>query len=157
MNRYFPVWLAGGAIALVAVLAGAFLITDPPVYGFCVACHGRDLVGGTLNLAFGFRLPVSFAAQGWPVLTVVGLLIGAHLGASSSGEHRQRAAVRPARSFLLGMGAMIFSLVALGCTVRLLLRAAYGDPLAYWALAGAAVGIAGATGLLALRARRWSA
>lgn len=147
-------WMAGAIMAVAAVLAGAFVLTEPPAYGLCVTCHGRDLVGWTLGWVPGLDLPLSPAALQGPVLTVVGLLAGSWLGARSNGEVRARPAGRPWRSFLLGMLSMIFGLLALGCTARLLLRAAYGDSLAWWALAGAAAGISLATGLLAWRARR---
>lgn len=154
MGRYIPAWAAGGLIALLAVLVGAFYVTDPPVYGFCVACHARDLVGGTLNGLLRVDLPVTATAADWPLLTALGLPLGAYLGARTSGEGRRRQARRPMMVFLLGMAAMIFSLVALGCTTRLLLRAAYGDALSYWALGGVVAGIGGATALLVWRARR---
>lgn len=154
MGQYLPAWIAGGLIALIAVAVGAFAVTDPPVYGFCVACHARDLAGGVLNGFAGLDLPVAFVSADWPLLTALGLPIGAYLGARTSGEGRNRPVRRPLSAFLLGMAAMVFSLVALGCTARLLLRAAYGDALSYWALGGVVVGICGATAMLVWRARR---
>lgn len=136
MNRVKP-WVAGSTIALVAVVASAYFITSPPVYGFCVACHTRDLVTGTA-----------------PLFTGVGLLIGAFFGARRHGEFRFRKPVRLLSRFVLGMTAMVASLVALGCTVRLLLRAAYGESTAWWAVGGVALGIALATYALRLYARR---
>lgn len=156
MGRYIPAWIAGGLIAMIAVAVGAFAVTNPPVYGFCVACHARDLAGGALNGFLGFDLPVTTGSADWPLLTALGLPIGAYLGARASGEGRQRPARRPVSAFLFGMAAMIFSLVAMGCTARLLLRAAYGDALSYWALGGAVAGVGGATAMLVWRARRGS-
>lgn len=147
-------WVAGALMATAAVLAGAFALTEPAAYGLCVTCHGRDLLGWTLGWLPGLDLPLSPAAAQAPVLTVVGLLAGAWLGARSGGEVRPRPAGRPWRSFVLGLFSMLFGLLALGCTSRLLLRAAYGDTLAWWALAGVAAGISLATGVLAWRARR---
>jgi hypothetical protein len=124
-------------IAVLAVAASSFVITSPPVYGFCVACHTRDLLTGTA-----------------PLLTGVGLLIGAYLGARQGGEVRPRRPERPVAHFWLGFLAMVASLVALGCTVRLLLRAAYGDSAAVLAVGGLAAGIALGTWILQRRARR---
>lgn len=152
--RVSPV-VAGAGIALLAVLAGSFFsVAPPPAYGICVACHARDLVTWLVDLVPGVRLNGGPAG---PLLTVVGLLIGAHLGARQAGEYRPRRAGRPVRQFALGLLTMVFSLVALGCTTRLVLRAAYGDRMAFWALGAAAAGVAAATGLLAWRARRGAA
>lgn len=130
-------WVAGGAIAALTVVVSAYVITDPPVYGFCVACHTRDLVTGSA-----------------PLLTGVGLLVGGYLGARRHGEFRPRRPRRLLRGFGLGLVAMVASLFALGCTVRLLLRAAYGESTAWWAVGGVAVGIALGTELLRRHARR---
>lgn len=129
-------WAAGSAIALTGVAASAFLISDPPVYGICVACHTRDLLTAAA-----------------PLLTVPGILIGAFLGARFHGEFRPQRPDRLLSSFLLGATAMVASLVALGCTLRLLLRAANGDTLAWLAIGGVAAGIAVGTGFLSLHAR----
>ncbi len=153
-RTYLRPWSAGAVIGVTAVVVGAYWVSDPPAYGLCVACHARDLLHGALNWAAGLNLTVSPAASQWPLLTVVGLLVGANLGARSSGELRARGPRRPLVQFLLGMLSMLFALIALGCTTRLLLRAAYGDLLAWWALAGVAAGISAATGLLAWHARR---
>lgn len=155
--KIIPAWLAGALLGVLAALGSLAFDVYSPAYGLCVACHARDLINGSLNGLFGLGLDVAPAAWGGWILSVPGLLLGAWLGARLSGEVRRRPARQPARSFLLGLLTMSFSLLALGCTTRLLLRAAYGDALSYWTLAGAAVGIAGATGLLAWHARRWSA
>lgn len=130
-------WVAGSTIALVAVVASAYLITSPPVYGFCVACHTRELVTGTA-----------------PLFTGAGLLAGAFFGARRHGEFRLRRPVQLLSRFFLGMTAMVASLVAMGCTVRLVLRAAYGESTAWWAIGGVALGTALATHALRLHARR---
>lgn len=148
-------WIAGALMAAVAVAVSAYAVTDPPAYGLCVACHGRDLVGWFVGQVVSGAALRSPASGDWPLLTGAGLLIGAYLGARPAGEVRPRPARRPLIQLALGAGVMLFSLVALGCTTRLLLRAAYGDLMAGWSLAGAAVGVALATGLLAWRARHF--
>lgn len=154
--RALPPWVAGALLGVAAALASLAFDVTAPAYGLCVACHARDLVNGGLNALLGLGLDVSPAwYDGW-ILTVPGLLLGARLGARLGGEARPRPARQPVHSFCLGLVTMAFSLLALGCTTRLLLRAAYGDAVAYWTLAGAAAGIAAATGLLAWQARRWA-
>ncbi len=157
MKQPIPAWVAGAVLGVLTALASLVFDVSSPAYGFCVACHARDLVNGSLNTAFGLHLDVSPAAQSGWILSTFGLLLGAWLGARLSGEGRPRPARQPLRSFGLGLTTMAFSLLALGCTTRLILRAAYGDAMSYWTLLGAAVGITGATGLLAWQARRWAA
>jgi hypothetical protein len=147
-------FLAGAALGVLAVVASGLLTPAgaPPAYGICVACHGRDLLAG-----LGLSRLVGQAAAGpgsGVVLTTVGLLLGAALAAALNGERRRRPARRPVQSLVLGAATMCASLLALGCTTRLVLRAAYGDGLAVWSLLGVAVAIAAVTGAMAWQARR---
>lgn len=144
-------FLAGALLGVLAVVASGLMSRAgaPPAYGVCVACHGRDLLGG-----LGLSALVGRPAVAGLVLTTVGLLGGAFLAAWLHREHRRLRARHPARSLLLGALTMFASLLALGCTTRLVLRTAYGDRLALWSLAGVAVAIAGGTGILMRLARR---
>lgn len=158
MDRRIP-WrprgaMAGALLGLLAVLASGLLAPQgaPPAYGLCVACHGRDFLGG-LGLSEWVGLP---AVSGL-VLSGPGLLLGAAMAARANDEHRVRQAKRPLQSLLLGMLTMSASLLALGCTTRLALRAAYGDRLALWSVAGVAVGTAAVTGAMTWHARRAAA
>ena len=143
--------LAGAALGLLAVLASGLLSRAgaPPAYGVCVGCHGRDLLAGV-----GLGQWVGSSAVNGVVLTTVGLFLGAALAALANREWRRRPARSPVRSFLLGVLTMCAALLALGCTTRLALRAAYGDSLAVWSLAGAALAIAGVAGGMVYLARR---
>lgn len=153
-RRPLPPWLAGASLGVAAALTSLAFPGGPPAYGLCVACHARDLVTRTLGGIPGLQLePALQTAGGW-ILTVPGLLLGAHLGARLGAELRLRASRRLFRSFLLGGLAMCCSLLALGCTSRLLLRAAYGDLWAFGSLGAAAGGITAGTILLAWQARR---
>lgn len=148
-----PRGLAAGALmGLLAVLASGLLSARgaPPAYGFCVACHGRDLLAG-----LGLSAWVGQSAVSGPVLTTIGLWLGAGAAAAVNRERRARPARRPLQSFFLGLLTMPAALLALGCTTRLALRTAYGDPLGLWSLAGAAGAVAAVTGGLAWHARRW--
>src|SRR4030065_396348 len=83
---------AGGGMAIAAVSAGAFFEVRPPeAYGVCMACHGRDLVNWIGHeLTGNGRLIVAPAAVVVPLLTVVGVLIGARIAAAIAGELRLR-------------------------------------------------------------------
>lgn len=143
-------WLAAALTGAAAALVGAWALPETPAYGICVACHGRELVSWLLFWPMGREAP----AAATPLLTGVGLLLGARLGAAGAGEVRHRESRRPLLHFGLGVAVMIAALAALGCTTRLLLRSAYGDLTAIWSLAGVAGGIALATFLLLWQARR---
>ena len=144
-------FLAGAVLGVLAVVASGLLTRAgaPPAYGICVACHGRDLLAG-----LGLTRLVGQSAMGGLSLTTAGLLLGAALAAVLNGERRRRPARRPVQSLALGALTMCASLLALGCTTRLVLRAAYGDGLAVWSLLGVAPAIAAVTGAMAWQARR---
>lgn len=142
-----PLWrprglIAGALLGILAVAASGLLAPAgaPPAYGICVACHGRDLLA-----VIGLRPWVGAPSTGGLVLTTVGIVLGAVLAAALNGELRRRRARQPLQSLVLGALTMCAALLALGCTTRLALRAAYGDVLAIWSLAGVALAIATVT------------
>src|SRR5262245_5526917 len=84
---------AGVGAGLLAVVAGTLFDVRPPdAYGVCMACHARDLIDWTLNHLIGTRLTVAPASLVMPVLTPIGVLLGALGAAISSGEFRWRTA-----------------------------------------------------------------
>jgi len=135
--------LTMGAVAgLLAVMVGAFFEVYPPeAYGLCMACHARDLVNWSTNHLFSTNLVVAEASTVFPLLTTVGVLVGAFVGAITSGEFRWKTFDNPLKTFVYGVLVMNFALLAAGCSFRLALRAAGGEPLG---LAGFATFIAGA-------------
>src|SRR5258708_9810519 len=81
----------GIVAGVLAVAAGAFFEVRPPeAYGICMACHGRDLVNWTINLLARTHLEVATASLGYPVLTTIGVLLGALVGAVISGVFQWR-------------------------------------------------------------------
>src|SRR5713101_3246084 len=81
----------GIVAGFLAVAAGAFFEVRPPeAYGVCMACHGRDLVNWTINALAHTHLTVAPASLVFPVLTTIGVLLGALAGAKTSGEFRWR-------------------------------------------------------------------
>jgi sulfur transporter len=143
----------GIAAGVLAVAAGTFFEVNPPeAYGLCMACHGRDLLNWTINAAAGTHLLVAPASLVFPVLTTIGVLLGAIAGATSSGEFRWWTPESPTRSFLYGALVMNFALIAGGCSIRLLLRTAAGEALGLEGFGGMVAGVVAGTYWL-----RWSA
>jgi len=146
---------AGIVLALVGVGLGAFFEVRPPdAYGICMACHGRDLVDSVANTVTGSNLTVAPASLVFPLLTVVGVLIGAFIAAIVSGEFRFRRPVRPLRSFVYGILVMNFALLAAACSIRLLLRTSAGDLLGLIGFLAMAAGVVLATVWLRRQALR---
>src|ERR1700694_1000397 len=91
----------GIVAGVLAVAAGAFFRVRPPeAYGGCMACHGRDLVNWTINMLAHTHLEVAPASLVFPVLTTIGVLVGALVGATTSGEFRWQSPDNPIKTFL---------------------------------------------------------
>lgn len=147
--------LMGIVAGILAVLAGAFFGVRPPeAYGVCMACHGRDLVNWTINRLAHTHLEVAQASLVYPVLTTVGALLGAALGALTSGEFRWQNPENPLKTFSYGVLVMNFALLAGGCSIRLLLRASAGETLGVIGFAGMVGGVMLGTFWLRWRATR---
>jgi hypothetical protein len=139
--------------ALLAVIAGSLFDVRPPeAYGICMACHARDLVDWVLNAAAGTHLTVAAASLVYPVLTPIGVLIGALIGAHGNGEFRFQRPDNSIKTFLYGVLVMNCALVAGGCSIRLLLRAAAAEPAGLIGFGALAAGVIAATRWL-----QWSA
>jgi len=137
---------AGIVMALAAVAAGAFFEVRPPeAYGICMACHGRDLINWSANRIADSRLTVAPTSLVFPLLTAVGVVMGAWLAAVLSGEFRWRRPRKPLKNFIYGFVVMNAALLAAGCSIRLLLRTSAGDMLGATGFALMAVGVVLAT------------
>ena len=145
----------GIVTALLAVVVGEWLHVSPPAaYGLCSACHGRDLADWLLNHVEGKRLFVTSAGAGWPLLTVVGLVIGSFAAARRNSEFGSINIGGNVRQ--LGFGAVVMgaALFVGGCPTRIIIRAGYGDLAGLLALGGVAAGIVAATFSMRWVARR---
>ena len=147
--------VVGLLIGILAALVQALLISagGPEAYGFCVACHTRDVVNDGINALAGTKLAVAAISQNaiLPVMTVVGVLIGAFISAKIYTEFRAKTgSVTSYIWYLLGgLFFMVFALFMGGCPYRIALRTGYGDLIAFIGLlaiiAGVLVGIRIAT------------
>ncbi len=147
--------VAGSVLAILAVLGQTYFDVYPPAaYGFCTACHGRDLIDATANAIFGTHLAVAGASAIFPLLTVLGVLAGSVLAAGIAGEWRWQRSRVPLRDVAWGFITITCALTVSGCMVRLVLRAAYVDPSVFPGLGGAMLGALLATMLLRGWARR---
>ncbi len=145
----------GLAAAFLAAVAGQwFDISPPAAYGICSACHGRDLADWILNHTEGTKLFVTTAGAKWPLLTVVGVVVGSFLAAAQNGEYRAVNLGGNARQFVLGAVVMCTALFVGGCPTRILICTGFGDLGGAVALLGVGGGIVAATLGLRWVARR---
>lgn len=143
-GRITPV--ATGMVIGALAVAVQLLFDKPEAYGICVACHSRDMLGWIFNnLLFTNVIVITQAGILSPFLTPLGILIGAHLAARRNNVFPRHVFGGEAKMFFLGILSMVSALVLAACPLRLLLRIAYGDPLALfggvWMVGGIAVGI----------------
>jgi Sulphur transport len=137
----------GFAIGILAALVQVLLISagGPEAYGFCVACHTRDVVNVAVNDIAGTKLAVAAISQNaiLPVMTVIGVLIGAFISARYYEEFRTKAgSVASYIWYLLGgVLFMIFALFMGGCPYRMGLRIGYGDVVAFIGVIAIIIGV----------------
>lgn len=131
------------ATGVVFGLGGVLLVMagNPGNYGFCAACHLRDIAG-----ALGIH---KVATLQYARPEIAGFVLGAFALSKGSGEFRPRGGSNPAVRFVLGALMVIGALVFLGCPLRGILRLAGGDLNGLTGLAGFAAGIG--AGILFLR------
>jgi uncharacterized membrane protein YeaQ/YmgE (transglycosylase-associated protein family) len=100
---------------LASVLQAFFNVIPPPAYGVCIACHMRDVVNwivAHLYPIYGYskgllKIPGGPISYHFPLLTIVGILIGATIAARIHKEFRWKtmrvAWQRPWVEFFWGM------------------------------------------------------
>ena len=147
----------GLVIGILAALVQVLLISagGPEAYGFCVACHTRDVVNVAVNDIAGTKLAVAAISQNaiLPVMTVIGVLIGAFVSAKYYQEFRTKTGTITSYVWYLmgGLFFMIFALFMGGCPYRIGLRIGYGDVVALIGviaiIAGVLMGIKMATAM----------
>lgn len=138
---------AGIIIGFLAALVQGLIFPagGPMAYGFCVACHTRDLVDVIWNHIFGtslFAAPVSTAGL-FPVMTIIGVLIGAVTAALVYREFRiKKGNVKSCIKYAVGgFFFMICALLMGACPYRIALRIGYGDLIAFFGLIAIVIGV----------------
>lgn len=125
-------------VVLTGIVIGVFAailvkLGNPGNMGICVACFSRDIAG-----ALGLHRA---AAVQYIRPEIIGLVLGALVGALAFGEFRSRGGASPLVRFVMGNIAAIGALVFLGCPWRAFLRLGGGDWNALLGIAGLAAGI----------------
>lgn len=137
-------WFAGAIIGfLAASLQQLANMTKPPAYGFCMACHGRDLINSIINPIAGTNLGIAGIVTSIPTLTVIGVLLGSFVAALIFKEFKVTKAkfnVSYLKMFILGLLVMNFALILSACPIRASLRVAHGDIIALVGLVCIGVG-----------------
>lgn len=159
--------IAGGILGFLAALAQAFFhVIPPPAYGICIACHMRDLVNWIAAHIYpiygltggALKIPGSSVSYEFPVLTIVGILIGAGIAARAHKEFKWKTMrvgwQKPIPEFFWGMGVIISALIFGGCPIRTALKTAYFDITAFIGLVMIFVGVMGGCELIKKKVRR---
>lgn len=154
INRIVPARISavvyGVIAALLAVRAQVlFGLEPPPAYAICMTCHSRDMITWLVNHVAGARWEIAPVSASVPLITTVGLFIGAYVAARRHQETRWVSLGKGWRGFIYGVLVMNAGIVVLGCPTRLLLLSAYGEVLALVAVVGLVVAITVGTWLLA--------
>lgn len=147
------VFFAGLVLGLGAAAVQAWFNLVPPLaYGVCMVCHPKELVNWLadhlLNTHWGYSL-ISINA---PILTVVGVVIGAGIAAIRNREFRLRSARQPILYFACGFLMINFGLILGSCPIRVVLLSAYGSWMGMLGLACVVLGVGAAVMVL-----RWTA
>lgn len=147
------VFFAGLILGLGAALVQAyFKVVPPTAYGVCMVCHPKELVNWVADHLLGTHWGYSLAAVNAPILTVVGVVVGALVAAIRHGEFQWRPARQPVLFFAAGFLMINFGLVLGSCPIRIVLLTAYGSLMGAVGLACVIIGVA-----LGLAAMRWKA
>ncbi len=154
-----PIFL-GVIIGFLAALLQSLLYSagGPEAYGFCVACHTRDMVNDLINSIFGTSLVVApFSAAAFaPALSIIGVMIGAFIAAKTNKEFRLKKASFKGGLlyFFSGILVLIFALLLGGCPYRAALRFAYGDMVAFIGILAIALGVFVGTRIVLLQMKK---
>lgn len=141
-----PIFL-GVIIGFLAAISQALFFSagGPEAYGFCVACHTRDLINDLLNNLFGTELGVAPISKNaiLPSLSIIGVMIGALIAAKSNKEFKIKKGswINYVLYFLGGILVLVFALFVGGCPYRNALRTAYGDLVAFIGILAMVLGV----------------
>jgi hypothetical protein len=119
---------AGLVLGFGSALVQAYFKVIPPVaYGVCMVCHPKDLFNWVSDHLLHLNWGYSLASTNWPLLTVVGVVLGASVAAYQHGELHLRSARQPLFYFINGFLMINFGLILGACPIRVVLLSAYGN------------------------------
>jgi hypothetical protein len=119
---------AGLVLGFGSALVQAYFKVIPPVaYGVCMVCHPKDLFNWIADHLLHLNWGYSLASTNWPLLTVVGVVLGALAAAYQHGELHLRSARQPLFYFINGFLMINFGLILGACPIRIVLLSAYGN------------------------------
>ena len=122
--------ITGFAMGLWMAIAQAIIrITPPDVHGICFVARPNDIWTWSLNKLFGTDFYVHDVSASIPVLTVIGLPIGAFIAAKQNQEWGYRPSKDRIGNFVLGFLVINFGLILGSCPIKTTGLVAYGDPL----------------------------
>jgi len=134
--------LFGIFLGVTAICAEFFLKISPPnSYGICIICHTMDTINWIINKIFNTSYIVQPPSLNLPLVTSFAVLAGAIIAAKKNKEFRFKTVSNPIFKFFLGFIVMSFSLVAMGCPIRITLLTTYGDGMAIFSFIGLFIGI----------------
>ncbi len=134
--------VAGLILGITAVFIGTFTgLSQLDHYGFCTTCHGHDLIVGLAQQIGAVR----FGPAIWPILTTVGVVLGAWGSSRFNGEMPRRPRKLSGRQSVIRFGqgfvVMSLALLAMGCPIRMTIRAADLNVPGMIGLVGVAIGV----------------
>lgn len=146
---------AGLVMGLGAALIQAYFeIIPPPAYGICMVCHPKDLLNWISDHLLGTSWGNVTVSVAWPVMTVVGIVLGAYVAARRSGEFRLEPAREPIYHFITGFLVINFGLILGSCPIRIIIVSSYGSLIAIVGYACMIIGVILGSAWLRRRARR---
>jgi hypothetical protein len=147
------VFFAGIVLGLGAAAVQAYFNLIPPMaYGVCMVCHPKELINWLADHLLNTHWGYSMASMDAPIMTVVGVVLGASIAALRNHEFNLRPARQPLLYFIFGFLMINFGLILGSCPIRIVILSAYGSLIGFigWAFIIVGVGL----GILAMR---WNA
>jgi hypothetical protein len=124
-----------------AIAVGIFAMNIPEAFGICGISHPRDMIDFVFNKLLGTNFFLSNYSLVIPVLTYVGIVLGAAISAYQKKELRLRSVPDRASPVIYGFAVANFGMLMGFCSVRAVMLLAYGNLLAVPGLIGILIGV----------------
>jgi hypothetical protein len=137
-----------------ALIQAYFKIIPPPAYGICMVCHPKDLLNWVSDHLVGTQWGNVAVSTSVPVMSVVGILLGAFAAARQHGEFQLERAREPIYHFITGFLVINFGLILGSCPIRIIIVSGYGSLIGITGFAFMIVGVVLGSFWLQRRARK---